>query len=79
MKLHYSATRGLLTTDLLLLNHGQDTRTTPELTSHSINFHITPMGGHLSLGIFNKHLPLCNVWSHQDQGRTHDTPAPNLG
>ncbi|GFW91514.1 hypothetical protein TNCV_3376771 [Trichonephila clavipes] len=36
---HCSATRGLLATDLVILNHGQVTRTTPELASPSPNYH----------------------------------------
>ncbi|GFU87931.1 hypothetical protein TNCV_1335011 [Trichonephila clavipes] len=36
------ATRGLLMTDLVILNHGQVTRTTPEMAPPSPNFH-TPL------------------------------------
>ncbi|GFX84905.1 DUF5641 domain-containing protein [Trichonephila clavipes] len=41
---HCSATRGLLETELVILNHDQVTRTTPELA----NYHTTPTGGRLS-------------------------------
>ncbi|GFT09175.1 hypothetical protein TNCV_4106061 [Trichonephila clavipes] len=46
---------GFLATVLVILNHGQVTRTTPELTLPSPNFHITPTGGRLSLDIFSVH------------------------
>ncbi|GFW37819.1 hypothetical protein TNCV_4630241 [Trichonephila clavipes] len=36
--LHFSAARGLFSTDLIILNHGQVTRTTPELAPHP-NYH----------------------------------------
>ncbi|GFS54235.1 hypothetical protein TNCV_2527571 [Trichonephila clavipes] len=42
------ATRGLLTTDHLILNHGQVTWATPELAPHSPNYHTTPTGGRFS-------------------------------
>ncbi|GFV74232.1 pro-Pol polyprotein [Trichonephila clavipes] len=42
------ATRGLLATDHVILNHGQVTWTTPELASPSPNYHTTPTGGHFS-------------------------------
>ncbi|GBM16321.1 hypothetical protein AVEN_194059-1 [Araneus ventricosus] len=35
-------------TDLVILNHGQMTRTTPELAHPSPNFHATLTGGHLA-------------------------------
>ncbi|GFX75515.1 hypothetical protein TNCV_4714221 [Trichonephila clavipes] len=41
--------------DLVILNHGQVTRTTPELPSPSPNFHSTPMGECLSLSEFKVH------------------------
>ncbi|GFW11182.1 hypothetical protein TNCV_5131931 [Trichonephila clavipes] len=44
-----SATRGRLAT-----NHGQVTRSTPELAP-SPNFQMTPFGGRLSPDIFNMH------------------------
>ncbi|GFW28955.1 hypothetical protein TNCV_202781 [Trichonephila clavipes] len=40
-----SATRGLLATDHVILNHGQETWTTPELAPPSPNYHTTPTGG----------------------------------
>ncbi|GFV91011.1 hypothetical protein TNCV_1248951 [Trichonephila clavipes] len=43
-----SATRGLLATDHVILNHGQVTWTTPELAPPSPNYHTTPTGGHFS-------------------------------
>ncbi|GFT56684.1 hypothetical protein TNCV_1268351 [Trichonephila clavipes] len=42
------ATRGLLATDHVILNHGQVTWTTPELAPPSPNYHITPTGGRFS-------------------------------
>ncbi|GFT79878.1 hypothetical protein TNCV_4597951 [Trichonephila clavipes] len=39
--------------DLLILNHGQMRRTTPELASASPSFHAIPTGGCLSLDRFN--------------------------
>ncbi|GFV46214.1 hypothetical protein TNCV_5037021 [Trichonephila clavipes] len=45
---HCSATRGLLATDHVILNHGQVTWTTPELAPPSPNYHTTPTGGRFS-------------------------------
>ncbi|GFT37806.1 hypothetical protein TNCV_4128761 [Trichonephila clavipes] len=42
-----SVTRGLLATDLVILNHGQAMRATPELAPPSPNSQ-KPMGGRLS-------------------------------
>ncbi|GFW74422.1 fatty acid synthase [Trichonephila clavipes] len=42
------ATRGLLATDHVILNHGQVTWTTPELAQSSPNYHTTPTGGRFS-------------------------------
>ncbi|GFW50557.1 hypothetical protein TNCV_2888601 [Trichonephila clavipes] len=42
------ATRGLLVTDLVILNHDQVTNTTPDLAPTSPNYHTTPMEGRLS-------------------------------
>ncbi|GFV01031.1 hypothetical protein TNCV_1009521 [Trichonephila clavipes] len=47
--------QGLLVMDLVILNHGQVIRTTPELAHSSPNFHTTPTRGRLSLDIFNVH------------------------
>ncbi|GFS61264.1 hypothetical protein TNCV_3104961 [Trichonephila clavipes] len=44
---HCLATRGLLTTGVVILNHRQVTRTTPELAPFSPNYHTTPTGGPL--------------------------------
>ncbi|GFT51496.1 hypothetical protein TNCV_51191 [Trichonephila clavipes] len=41
---HCSAARGLLTTDHVILNHGQVTWMTPELAPLSPNYHTTPTG-----------------------------------
>ncbi|GFT09442.1 hypothetical protein TNCV_5062951 [Trichonephila clavipes] len=49
---HYTAAQGLWVTDLVVL------RNTPELTTLSPNFHITPTEGYLRLDIFNVHWPL---------------------
>ncbi|GFW94826.1 hypothetical protein TNCV_4248661 [Trichonephila clavipes] len=43
-----SATRGLLATDHVILNHGQVTWTTPELAPPSPNYHTTPTGRRFS-------------------------------
>ncbi|GFW58229.1 hypothetical protein TNCV_2634031 [Trichonephila clavipes] len=45
---HCSATRGLLATDHVILNHGQVTWMTPELAPLSPNYHTTPTGGRFS-------------------------------
>ncbi|GFX64197.1 hypothetical protein TNCV_1508141 [Trichonephila clavipes] len=45
---HCLATRGLLATDHVILNHGQVTWTTPELAPPSANYHTTPTGGRFS-------------------------------
>ncbi|GFW82119.1 hypothetical protein TNCV_1170281 [Trichonephila clavipes] len=42
------ATRGLLATDHVILNHGQVTWTTPELAPPSPNYPTTPTGGRFS-------------------------------
>ncbi|GFW36617.1 hypothetical protein TNCV_1956171 [Trichonephila clavipes] len=42
LTLHCSATRGLLATDHVILNHGQVTWTTPNLEPSSPNYHTTP-------------------------------------
>ncbi|GFV09460.1 nucleic-acid-binding protein from transposon X-element [Trichonephila clavipes] len=47
-------TRGLLTTDHVILNHGQVTWTTPELAPPSPNYHTTPMGGSKTAGKYVK-------------------------
>ncbi|GFW85384.1 uncharacterized protein TNCV_144291 [Trichonephila clavipes] len=61
---HCSATRGLLATDHVILNHAQVTWTTPELASPSPNFHTTPTGGLSALDRFNVHLcPTRRVFS----------------
>ncbi|GFT13703.1 hypothetical protein TNCV_3831711 [Trichonephila clavipes] len=48
ISIHYNATRGLLATDHVILNHGQVTWTTPELAPPSPNYHTTPTGGRFS-------------------------------
>ncbi|GFW86703.1 retrotransposable element Tf2 protein type 1 [Trichonephila clavipes] len=47
-KVYSTATRGLLATDHVILNHGQVTWTTPELAPPSPNYHTTPTGGRFS-------------------------------
>ncbi|GFS61208.1 uncharacterized protein TNCV_3104691 [Trichonephila clavipes] len=51
------ATRGLLATDHVILNHGQVTRTTPELAPRSPNYHTSPHQGEdvSALDRFNAH------------------------
>ncbi|GFV15338.1 integrase catalytic domain-containing protein [Trichonephila clavipes] len=44
----WDAARELLTTDHVILNHGQVTWTTPELAPLSPNYHTTPTGGRFS-------------------------------
>ncbi|GFW94561.1 hypothetical protein TNCV_4246021 [Trichonephila clavipes] len=46
----------LLTTDIVIVNHDQVTRTNPELTPPSPDFHTTPNKGCLVLDIFNMQL-----------------------
>ncbi|GFV32070.1 hypothetical protein TNCV_4942881 [Trichonephila clavipes] len=48
IKNEMKATRGLLATDHVILNHGQVTWTTPELAPPSPNYHTTPTGGRFS-------------------------------
>ncbi|GFS81056.1 hypothetical protein TNCV_1223441 [Trichonephila clavipes] len=48
IKNEMKATRGLLATDHVILNHGQMTWTTPELAPPCPNYHTTPMGGRFS-------------------------------
>ncbi|GFY06804.1 hypothetical protein TNCV_482091 [Trichonephila clavipes] len=52
-----TSTRGLLATDLVILNHAQVTRTTPELAPPSPNYHITSTGERL-LGYRGHHLSI---------------------
>ncbi|GFX54755.1 hypothetical protein TNCV_2556411 [Trichonephila clavipes] len=54
MSIGKSATRKLLVTDLVILNHGQVTMT-PDLASLSPNFPIPPTVGCLSFDTFNVH------------------------
>ncbi|GFV22648.1 hypothetical protein TNCV_2078381 [Trichonephila clavipes] len=54
---NYKAARRLLVTDLVILDHGQMTRRTPELVPTSLNFLTTPTGGRLSFGIRSVHWP----------------------
>ncbi|GFU30823.1 hypothetical protein TNCV_527931 [Trichonephila clavipes] len=56
----YILQRGLLAMDLVISNHGQMTRTTPEQANPSPNFHNTPMGGRRSLDRFNMQWPPLN-------------------
>ncbi|GFT26777.1 hypothetical protein TNCV_3709651 [Trichonephila clavipes] len=44
----YSYSRVIVATNLVILNQGQVTRTTPDLVPLSPNFPTTPTGGHLS-------------------------------
>ncbi|GFU62005.1 hypothetical protein TNCV_2306391 [Trichonephila clavipes] len=54
----HSATRGFLVTVIVILNHGQVTRTTPELAHLSPNYPTTPTGGRLRLdGLFHASAP----------------------
>ncbi|GFU91501.1 hypothetical protein TNCV_2542691 [Trichonephila clavipes] len=63
-----NATRGLLATDLVILNHGQVTKTTPKLAPSSPNFRTIPTGGRLSIDRFNVHQPLLHGGSSTEQG-----------
>ncbi|GFV27501.1 hypothetical protein TNCV_2540391 [Trichonephila clavipes] len=54
---YYSATRGLLATDLVILNHGEDGNSVCELAPPSPRFYITPRGRRLSIDRFNGHHP----------------------
>ncbi|GFU76973.1 hypothetical protein TNCV_4521291 [Trichonephila clavipes] len=69
------AIRGLLATDLIILIHGQVTRTTHELAPASPNLHTPSTGGRLSSRqILRASLP-CMVGIQLYWARTHDTPA----
>ncbi|GFT59041.1 uncharacterized protein TNCV_186321 [Trichonephila clavipes] len=48
MKIGSQLTPGLPRLALVILNHGHVTKTTPEITPPSSNFHTTPTGGRLS-------------------------------
>ncbi|GBM62133.1 hypothetical protein AVEN_207622-1 [Araneus ventricosus] len=50
----FEATRGLFWTDLVILNRGQMTRTTPDLELPSPNFHATAAGGRLAFYVWFK-------------------------
>ncbi|GFV15423.1 hypothetical protein TNCV_4834491 [Trichonephila clavipes] len=68
--MHYKATRRLLATDIVVFNHGQVTRTTPELTpSSSPNFHTIPTVELMSLNRFNVQWPRLNGVSSAALGR----------
>ncbi|GFW92587.1 hypothetical protein TNCV_519041 [Trichonephila clavipes] len=60
--------RELLTTELVLLNHGQVTRSTPELA-------LPANGRTLSLGRFNVHRSLYTAGLQWRSARTRITPA----
>ncbi|GFV00328.1 transposable element Tc1 transposase [Trichonephila clavipes] len=66
---HCSATRGLLTTDLVSLNHGQVMKTTPELVPTSPNYHTTPTEERLSsrqkILLTANHRRLRLQWAHE--------------
>ncbi|GFY05357.1 hypothetical protein TNCV_2208021 [Trichonephila clavipes] len=66
-------TRRLLAMDLVILNHGQVTRTTTELAPPPLTF--IPTGGRFSLNRFNVQQPLCTAGLQQFQARTRDTPV----
>ncbi|GFW31594.1 hypothetical protein TNCV_4420271 [Trichonephila clavipes] len=51
LTLQFSATRGLLVTDIVILNHGQVTRTTSELEPPSPTYHIDGRTFELSTGL----------------------------
>ncbi|GFW06976.1 hypothetical protein TNCV_3691721 [Trichonephila clavipes] len=51
----YTGTRELLATDLIILNHGQMTRKTPQLACPSPKICTTPTGGRLNHDIFSVH------------------------
>ncbi|GFU82037.1 hypothetical protein TNCV_517171 [Trichonephila clavipes] len=72
---HYSATRGLLVTNLVILSHGEATRTTPELAHSSPNFHITPKGGHLTSTFLTCIGPFNTAGLQWYQAHAHDTPT----
>ncbi|GFV50977.1 hypothetical protein TNCV_302381 [Trichonephila clavipes] len=64
----YSTILGLLATDLSSLNHGQVTRTTPELAYHT-NWRYEPTTYLTWINLFNTGAP------RRYQDRTHDTPS----
>ncbi|PRD35312.1 UNVERIFIED_CONTAM: Elongation of very long chain fatty acids protein [Trichonephila clavipes] len=68
--------RGILTTYLVIFNHGEMTRTT--LIWHppsSPNFHNTPTGGRLSFNRFNEHRPPYTLGLQRYLAGTDDTSA----
>ncbi|GFT13894.1 hypothetical protein TNCV_2615491 [Trichonephila clavipes] len=48
-----AATRRLLETDLVILNHSKVTKTTPELAQSSPNYHIIPTEGYFEIRFEN--------------------------
>ncbi|GFU92752.1 hypothetical protein TNCV_2892611 [Trichonephila clavipes] len=54
---YHKNVRGLVMIDLGPLNHSQMTKVTPAMAPSSSNFHNTPLGGDMSLDIFNEHRP----------------------
>ncbi|GFV47453.1 hypothetical protein TNCV_4831091 [Trichonephila clavipes] len=68
--LPYSTTRRLLATEIVNLNHGQVTKTTPELASPTPNFRTIPTGERLSPDRFNVQqiYDRLNVWDFRGSG-----------
>ncbi|GFS84126.1 uncharacterized protein TNCV_2365111 [Trichonephila clavipes] len=63
-----SATRGLLATDLVVWNHGQVTRSPPELAPVSPNYHTTPKRGNFELTTDFKCIALKHTEGFSDIG-----------
>ncbi|GFW14537.1 hypothetical protein TNCV_2358611 [Trichonephila clavipes] len=66
---------GFLTTKLVILKYGHETKTAHELAPPSPNFHNPATGGRLSCNIFNVPRPLQHGQSSVVLSRTHNTPA----
>ncbi|GFU84761.1 hypothetical protein TNCV_2127021 [Trichonephila clavipes] len=75
LTLHYSAARGILVMNLVILYQGQVMRMTPELAPLSFQYHITPMGECLSSRHFWRALLPYTAGLQWYWAPTHDTPA----
>ncbi|GFV42515.1 hypothetical protein TNCV_2905241 [Trichonephila clavipes] len=72
---HCSATQGPMAADLVILNHGQVTRTTPEPTPPSPNYYTTPMGGRFNSLRYSLHRSPTR-WAYSGTGLEFMTRNP---
>ncbi|GFY26918.1 uncharacterized protein TNCV_930591 [Trichonephila clavipes] len=69
------ATRGLLVTDHVILNHGKVTWTTPELAPPSPNYHTTPTGVRFSSRLLRHKTSHSLTHSALDRFNVHRCPT----